>query len=117
MSPRHKSSRDGHGVLIDPIPTPSDMLDDHSLHVKLIDFGHGTFLLSSECILLHMYLISAQKIDERLTNQIQAPSLRAPEVILGFGWDSGVDIWSLGCIVSHSQISAGLAGSLTYHIS
>lgn len=54
ISPRHKSSRDGQGVPIDPIPTPSDMLEDASLHVKLIDFGHGTLLLFSDFILIHM---------------------------------------------------------------
>jgi serine/threonine-protein kinase SRPK3 len=30
---------------------------------------------------------------------IQPVALRAPEVILGYRWDSAVDIWSAGCVV------------------
>jgi len=30
---------------------------------------------------------------------VQPAALRAPEVILGCGWDSSADIWNLGCLV------------------
>ena len=36
---------------------------------------------------------------------IQPLSLRAPEVILGCEWDTSVDIWNLGCLVSHRSSS------------
>ncbi|KAG8792081.1 hypothetical protein FRC12_007271 [Ceratobasidium sp. 428] len=37
--------------------------------------------------------------DRHLNDHIQPSALRAPEVILGCGWDTPVDIWSLGCLV------------------
>ncbi|KAI0628135.1 kinase-like domain-containing protein [Trametes polyzona] len=39
----------------------------------------------------------ADKVDEHYTDQIQSPSLRAPEVALGAGWGKPADIWSFGC--------------------
>ncbi|KAG6103060.1 hypothetical protein E4U14_006454 [Claviceps sp. LM454 group G7] len=50
-------------------PLVSEM---ESLHVRIIDFG---------------------------VDLIQPLALRAPEVVLGAPWDTGVDIWSLGCLV------------------
>lgn len=35
-----------------------------------------------------------------LSYLIQPPALRAPEVTIGAPWGTGVDIWSLGCLVS-----------------
>jgi len=34
---------------------------------------------------------------------IQPYALRAPEVILGNGWNTSADIWNLGCLVSKSS--------------
>jgi len=36
--------------------------------------------------------------DRHLNEVIQPFALRAPEVILGYPWDTPVDIWSVGCL-------------------
>ncbi|KAJ7600877.1 kinase-like protein [Mycena floridula] len=70
-------------------PIPPDFHWDDSAHalelfnVYLCDFG------------------SAERLDPscKLTrNDISAPELRAPEIILGSGYDSKADIWALGCL-------------------
>lgn len=38
--------------------------------------------------------------DRHLSNRIQPPALRAPEVTIGAPWGTAIDIWSLGCLVS-----------------
>ncbi|KAG8423574.1 hypothetical protein J3458_000461 [Metarhizium acridum] len=43
------------------------------------------------------YIASWRK--NHLSNLIQSPALRAPEVTIGAPWDTGVDIWSLGCLI------------------
>ncbi|EFW23378.1 conserved hypothetical protein [Coccidioides posadasii str. Silveira] len=45
-------------------------------------------------------LIIATWGEDRLSNLIQSPALRAPEVTIGAPWDTGVDIWSLGFLFS-----------------
>ena len=40
------------------------------------------------------------RVQQHFTDMIHSPSLRAPEVLLGAGWDSRCDIWSVGCMVS-----------------
>ncbi|QMW47043.1 hypothetical protein G4B11_010522 [Aspergillus flavus] len=50
-------------------------------HIRIIDFGVASWR------------------DNHLSEQIQSPALRAPEVTIGAPWDTGVDIWSLGCII------------------
>ncbi|KAG6023834.1 hypothetical protein E4U19_004104, partial [Claviceps sp. Clav32 group G5] len=37
--------------------------------------------------------------EKHLSDVIQPLALGAPEVTLGAPWDTGVDIWSLGCLV------------------
>ncbi|PGG99297.1 CMGC/SRPK protein kinase [Helicocarpus griseus UAMH5409] len=49
--------------------------------LKIIDFG------------------AAKWRGKNQTYQIQPVSLRAPEVIIGAPWDTGVDIWTLGCLI------------------
>ncbi|KAL4807995.1 protein kinase [Aspergillus unguis] len=50
-------------------------------HTRIIDFGVASWR------------------EHRLSDLIQSPALRAPEVSIGAPWDAGVDIWSLGCLV------------------
>ncbi|KAG6204245.1 hypothetical protein E4U35_003552 [Claviceps purpurea] len=47
----------------------------------------------SEIARLHVRLIDFR------VDQIQPLALRAPEVTLGAPWDTGVDIWNLGCLI------------------
>ena len=52
--------------------------------------------------------LKASWVDSRLTEFIQPPSLRAPEVVLRANWGTGADIWSVACVVSNSAFSSGL---------
>jgi len=42
---------------------------------------------------------TAATVDGRHADIIQPCALRAPEVIIGCGWDTSADIWSLGCLI------------------
>lgn len=57
--------------------------------------GHPTG--GSEMLTLDISL--ASWVDNHLTEWIQPPSLRAPEVILGIPWNTKVDLWSAACTV------------------
>ncbi|CAK0905214.1 unnamed protein product [Prorocentrum cordatum] len=50
--------------------------------VKVIDFGSSCF------------------VDDQMSSYVQSRSYRAPEVMLGLGYDQKIDIWSLGCIIA-----------------
>ncbi|KAJ6583093.1 kinase-like domain-containing protein [Mycena vulgaris] len=67
-------------VLSRPIVLP-DLSLETKLQVKLLDFGTAASFTGHHAELIQPY------------------ALRAPEVILGCGWDSSADIWNLGCIV------------------
>ncbi|KAI1735516.1 kinase-like protein [Xylaria scruposa] len=58
-----------------------DLTKPDDISVRLADFGTSSFF------------------DRHLTEWIQPPMLRAPEVILGAQWDHKVDIWNLGLII------------------
>ncbi|OSX76898.1 hypothetical protein BU14_0170s0013 [Porphyra umbilicalis] len=49
--------------------------------VTLVDFGNACW------------------IDKHFTEDIQTTQYRAPEVILGAGYDPSADVWSLGCVL------------------
>lgn len=48
---------------------------------KIVDFGSGCF------------------VGKQMYNYIQSRYYRAPEVIIGIKYDTGIDMWSLGCII------------------
>ena len=56
-------------------------LDDPSIHFRLNDLGIACF------------------VDRHLTDTIQSPFLRPPEITLAAPWDQSVDIFSLGCLL------------------
>ncbi|KAF8329198.1 kinase-like domain-containing protein [Amanita rubescens] len=62
--------------------TPDDAKNPGSnIQVKLTDFGTAAFFNGTHA------------------DMIQPVALRAPEVIIGCGWDQSADIWNLGCLV------------------
>ncbi|KAL4786084.1 protein kinase [Aspergillus varians] len=79
---RTDSQRGDTTPLREVIPTPR-VSESENIHLRIIDFG--VFIASWR--------------DHHLSDQIQSPALRAPEVTIGAPWDTGVDIWSLGCLV------------------
>ncbi|KAG5967527.1 hypothetical protein E4U57_000685 [Claviceps arundinis] len=77
-----------------------------SLHVRIIDFGVGTYRnvpanrsSRKPTDLAKFELRLASWRNKHLGEVIQPLALRAPEVTLGASWDTGVDIWNLGCLV------------------
>lgn len=52
------------------------------VEVKVVDLGNSCF------------------IHDNLGTYVQSRSYRAPEVILGTGYDYKIDIWSVGCIIA-----------------
>jgi len=52
--------------------------------------------------------VKASWVNNHLTELIQPPSLRAPEVILRANWGTSADIWSAACVVSSSIVNTGL---------
>lgn len=62
---------------------PENMLieDAGSRRVKVIDFGSSCF------------------VHEKVHTYIQSRYYRSPEVMLGLGYGTGIDMWSLGCIL------------------
>lgn len=58
-----------------------ESLDTSKILIKVIDFGSATHL------------------HEKIHTYIQSRYYRAPEIILGLGYDCSIDLWSLGCII------------------
>ena len=52
------------------------------VEVKVVDLGNSCF------------------VHDNLGTYVQSRSYRAPEVILGNGYDTKIDIWSVGCIIA-----------------
>ncbi|KAF8579384.1 kinase-like protein [Ramaria rubella] len=46
-------------------------------------------------------------VDNHLTEIIQSPGLRAPEVVLGARWDTSVDIWGFACVLTNVDLCFG----------
>ncbi|RJE27037.1 CMGC SRPK protein kinase [Aspergillus sclerotialis] len=79
--PVRSDSRNGATIpLREVIPTPL-VSETKNLHVRIIDLGVASWT------------------ERHLSDLIQSPALRAPEVTIGAPWGTGVDIWSLGCLV------------------
>lgn len=88
--------------LSEVITTPL-LSETEDIRVRIIDFG--VCRLSLSCFILFsgppklLISLAASWVNQHLCDQIQSPHLRAPEVTLGAPWNTGVDIWSLGCLV------------------
>jgi hypothetical protein len=61
--------------------------------------------LSIECSVILRLVELAQFVDNRVVSHITPDTLRAPESIMQGPWDSKVDIWTFGCLVSHTSHS------------
>ncbi|PXF50095.1 Serine/threonine-protein kinase SRPK [Gracilariopsis chorda] len=60
---------------------PNHELTFATANVKIVDFGNACW------------------VDHHFTEDIQTRQYRAPEVILGYGYNTKADIWSLACLV------------------
>ncbi|RAL00004.1 protein kinase [Aspergillus ibericus CBS 121593] len=80
VPPRMDSERDPPVPLREVITTPL-LSEIKEPRIQIIDFGVASWR------------------HHHLSELIQSPALRAPEVTIGAPWDTPVDIWSLGCLI------------------
>lgn len=73
--------------------------------IRLADFGIDERCLrtSSRREKSHLYLTLAATVEGFHAEVIQPIVLRAPEFIIGNGWGTSADIWSVACLVSKSM--------------
>ncbi|KAF9470532.1 hypothetical protein BDN70DRAFT_939624 [Pholiota conissans] len=83
-------------------PSASAAMSGSSIPVvsshPLIPFGPGDAVSTNFEIQLADFGTAAM-VDGQHADTIQPAALRAPEVTIGTGWGTSVDIWSLGCLV------------------
>ena len=70
------------------------------VHRVVANLSHGALKDASYRETIKTEYSAAYPRGEHPSNIVQPYALRAPEVILGLGWDPAIDIWSLGCMVS-----------------
>ncbi|KAG6285546.1 hypothetical protein E4U45_000321, partial [Claviceps purpurea] len=100
VPPRTSEGQNGAIVPLQEVVKMPLVSGTNSLHVRIIDFGVGTCNVTVNILYEKpTYLSLASWREKHLSDLIQPLALRAPEVVLGAPWDTGVDIWSLGCLV------------------
>ncbi|KAG6262480.1 hypothetical protein E4U48_007259 [Claviceps purpurea] len=80
VPPRMIKDQDGVSIPLEEDIKMPHVSNIESLHVRIIDFGVASWR------------------EKHLFEKIQPLALRAPEVAIGASWDTGVDIWTLGCL-------------------
>ncbi|KAG5967526.1 hypothetical protein E4U57_000684 [Claviceps arundinis] len=80
VPPRTIKGQDGRLVPLQEDIKMPPVAEMASLHIRIIDFGVSSWR------------------EKHLFEKIQPLALRAPEVAIGAPWDTGVDIWTLGCL-------------------
>ena len=105
-----------------PIGDENYLRNLSDVKVKIGDLGVGRFLSLfcyvlfqpwSDKLVLSFLACWADKVSEHIADLIQSPSLRAPEVEIGAGWDKSCDTWSMGCNVCLTSCSS-LQRRITY---
>lgn len=76
-----------------------DLAHATDVSIRLADFGTGTDS-ASKCLSRADNPSIASWVNKHLSEWIQPQMLRAPEVMLGAEWNSKVDIWNVGLVVS-----------------
>jgi len=73
-------------------PSPRKTLSDRSIYLS------RTMPITSGLAMICDF--GAARIGEKHSGDIMPATYRAPEVILGMGWDTKIDMWSVGVMVS-----------------
>lgn len=77
-------------------PLPQKKYTDRTIYLSRNDFGFQVNNLGRPVITDFGLSVHG---DSPHNHTIQPSGFRAPEVILGAGWDYSVDIWNLGALV------------------
>ncbi|KAL8965824.1 MAG: hypothetical protein Q9183_003669 [Haloplaca sp. 2 TL-2023] len=89
----------------------SSLTDVDKINIQLADLGSGMALYSNCSSAEAKALIACWK-DKHISEIIQPPLLRAPEVTLGLPWDEKVDIWIAGHLVYESLTARMMFGGV-----
>lgn len=86
-----------------PIPSQRNRGEDIPLEeiaVVIGDFGYCEYIKTGVAKRLtdSMPLCEAHLVEKPPNRAIQPRTIRAPEVFIGYPYDTSVDIWSLGCL-------------------
>ena len=79
---------------------PSTLEELPSCALKLAALRNGT-VQRSPLAICDLYSRLAQLVSDQTTDGTTPLGLRPPEVVLGGEGNESVDIWTLGCMVSH----------------
>lgn len=83
-------------------PLPQKNCDDRTIYLSRNDFGFQPDNIGRP-VLMDFGLSACGKTIHN--HPIQPQGFRAPEVIIGSGWDYSVDIWNLGALVMLIEFS------------
>jgi serine/threonine-protein kinase SRPK3 len=85
-------------------PLPRKILEDRTIYLSRNDFGFRVDQLGRPVITDLGLSVYGDRGPH--THPIQPDGFRAPEVIIGAGWDYSVDIWNLGALVRFGGLDA-----------
>lgn len=80
-------------------PTPRKVLPDRCIYLSYeVGLTHGPAVITD----FGAARLGNPEEDEKHTGDVMPGPYRAPEIIMGAEWDSKIDMWSLGVMVSYS---------------
>lgn len=88
-------------------PAPRKVLSERSIYLSYeIGKTHGPAVITD----YGAARLSDPDKDEKHSGDVMPGPYRSPEIILGGEWDSKIDMWSLGVMVSHDSNTPLLDG-------
>lgn len=85
-------------------PLPQKTFQDRTIYLSRNDFGFQVHNLGRPVITDFGLSVHGNK--PRHNHTIQPNGFRAPEVIIGAGWDYSADMWNLGALVRPNRFSS-----------
>lgn len=76
-------------------PTPRKILEDRTIHIS-----HSLPLTTDPLVITDFGAARLGDPGQQHSGDVMPGVYRAPEIIIGANWDSRIDIWSVGVMVS-----------------